>query len=143
MAEEDSPAVMEDVEREALTQVNAITLKQISSKLDANPILDLSELLKQQAISYPRLRNVLARAARQRALAAPNVATKSHTSYNDATSRFLINGEVRVIIPLQSVVCNLLSSNRSTPGVGPLLTLNDDAVADLNKAITTAQVLSD
>ena len=56
---------LSDVEnqvKEALKQANTITLNQITSRLNADPTVDLSELFKQQVDPY------LAQAARQRSL---------------------------------------------------------------------------
>ena len=61
---QDVPSFEEDEVQKVLKQANEIIMKRLSSKLDANPTFDLSELLRQQAYSYPQLRHAPAQAPR-------------------------------------------------------------------------------
>ena len=134
----------EDQVQEALKQANTITLNQITSRLSADPTVDLSELLKQQVDSYPRIRNVLAQAARQRSLQTPATVPKRATSNTDATKTFLMRGKVRVMFPLQDRVLSLVSPCRSVSeetDVGVYKEIDDGTVAALNQAFHNNQVL--
>lgn len=82
--------------QEALKQANTITLHQITSRLNAGPAVDLSELLKQQVDSYPRIRKILAQAALRRSLETPAAVPKRATSISDPTATFLMRGRFRL-----------------------------------------------
>ena len=140
-----SLSAVENQVKEALKQVNTITLNQITSRLKTDPTVDLSELFRQQVDSYPRIRNVLAQSARQRSLETPAAAVpKPATSILDATKTFLMRGKVRVMFPLQDRVLSLVAPRPAVSeqaGVGLYQEVDDGTVAALNQAFHNSQVL--
>lgn len=136
---------VENQVQEALKQANTITLNQITSRLNADPTVDLSELLKQQVESYPRIRKVFAQAARQRSLKTPAAVPKFATSIPDApTKTFLMRGKVRIMFPLQERVRSLVAPRRSVSeqaGVGLCKDIDDGTVTAPTQAFHNSQVL--
>lgn len=141
-AQDASSSFAENQEREAFTRANTITMKQLTSRLDEDPAFDLSEILKQQVVSYRRIRNALADAARRGTLA---VNPKPAPAPTDFRSAALLSPAVQVLYPLQSAVLLLatshLSSSAEAPVKEPLDYMDDRMIAALNETIKNGDIL--
>ena len=137
-----SSSTVESQEREAFTRANTITMKQLTSRLDEDPAFDISDLLEQKAVSYPRIRYALADAARRRALA---VDAKPAPAPTDVRSAALLSPVVQVLYPLQSAALFLatshLASSAEAPINGPLDYVDDRMIAALNETIKNGDIL--
>ncbi|KFY90543.1 hypothetical protein V500_05147 [Pseudogymnoascus sp. VKM F-4518 (FW-2643)] len=83
---------------------NTITLNRLTSKIKQNPAIDLSHLLKQQATTYPQLRDILVQEAHRSATTC--TPKEEPTSKDIGTSSpaelhgLLISGDVEITHPL-------------------------------------------
>ncbi|KFZ02799.1 hypothetical protein V502_11515 [Pseudogymnoascus sp. VKM F-4520 (FW-2644)] len=122
---------------------NTITLNRITSKIKQTPAIDLSHLLKQQATTYPQLRNILVQEAHRRLT---TCTTKEEPPNNDSSTSspaklhgLLISGDVEITHPLDQrilVHAGIHSSGSESPSAD-IHTLT----TGLNQALQTSQVL--
>ncbi|KAL2833621.1 hypothetical protein BJY01DRAFT_225003 [Aspergillus pseudoustus] len=99
----DASTHLKDVEHEALAQVNALLLKDISSKLKAYPSMDLTDILQQKLKTYPALRQVFRDSALQ-SLEATSDSVKAPSPPADPRDEYRIPLNVEIIRPLGPAV---------------------------------------
>ena len=137
-----SSLIVETQEQKAFIDANTITMKQLTSRLNDDPAFDLCEILKQQAVSYPRTRDLLADAMRRRTSAVdPELASAPM----DIRCTALLPRAVQVLYPLQSAVLGLatthLSCSAEAPIKGPLDYVDDRTIVALNERIKNGDIL--
>jgi hypothetical protein len=139
----DTTPLLEGGETEkAYKLANSITLQRLSSKIKANPTVDLSNLLLQQCNSYPELRRNLAQAASTKA-SAPEYVEESKKDGDDRQfdfSHLLLCGEVEVTCPLGKPIVSLANA---TDDVSNLMSgeIRPSLVSGLNGAIESGEIL--
>ena len=122
---------------------NTITLTRLTSKVKQNPAIDLSDLLKQQATTYPQLRDILAQEAHRRLTTRspkeepPN--KDSSTSSPAELHGLLIHSAVEITHSLDQRIlahAGIQSSGSESPS-----TDIDTLTTGLNQALQTSKLL--
>lgn len=121
---------------------NTITLNRITSKVKGNPAVDLSDLLKQQATTYPQLRDILVQEAHRRlTTCSPKEEPTNKDSSNSSAAGLhglLIHGAVEITHPIDPRIlehAGIQSSGTESPSA------DIHIITRLNQALRTSQVL--
>jgi len=118
---------------------NTITLNQFTSKLKENPSADIADLLQQQAVSYPQLRESLTRLARQKTASSISNESKSdgvnggsQTSDTD-NHGLLVSSDYKITQPFSELMRS--GTDVASPDA------ENELVLSLNRAMNAGQVL--
>jgi Phosphotransferase enzyme family len=130
---------------EALERANRITLNQLTLRLERDPTLDLTDILVQQATSYPKLRKSLAEAALGQSLSEPTAALGHKPPSHTAGSNLKVSGKVQIAHPLHLKIAEFLAppdlAVQDLARQKATQELGERTVVTLNKAIEKGKVL--
>ncbi|KAI2470470.1 hypothetical protein F4781DRAFT_441777 [Annulohypoxylon bovei var. microspora] len=118
---------------------NTITLNRFTSKLKENPSADIADLLRQQVISYPKLRESLTRLARQKTASSNSNKSKSDDNNggpqtsDTANHELLVSSDYNITHPFGELMSS--GADVASPDA------EHELVSSLNRAINAGQVL--
>ncbi|KAL2815522.1 hypothetical protein BJX63DRAFT_160900 [Aspergillus granulosus] len=126
-----------DAVQEALAQVNALTLSDMTSKLKAYPSMDMTDILAHTLKTYPTLRKVFRDSALQ-SLKSVSDSANAPNPPADPRDNYQIPSDAKVIRPLDAAVMRAIQMDSTANGATSDLST---VIQQLNERVACSEII--